>query len=42
MSRRASCSTPAAPRVQLLDVIDGLRPPDSGKLFAWDGAEITP
>ena len=26
--------------VQLLDVIDGLRPPDSGKLFAWDGAEI--
>jgi len=28
--------------VQLLDVIDGLRAPDSGKLFAWDGAEITP
>ena len=28
--------------VQLLDVIDGLRPPDSGKLFAWDGAEIKP
>ncbi len=28
--------------VQLLDVIDGLRPPDSGKLFAWDGAEIAP
>jgi NAD(P)-dependent dehydrogenase (short-subunit alcohol dehydrogenase family) len=28
--------------VQLLDVIDGLRAPDSGKLFAWDGAEVTP
>ena len=28
--------------VQLLDVIDGLRPPDSGKLFAWDGSEIAP
>jgi len=28
--------------VQLLDVIEGLKPVDSGKLFAWDGAEITP
>ncbi|MBN8807652.1 MAG: SDR family NAD(P)-dependent oxidoreductase [Sphingomonas sp.] len=28
--------------VQLLDVIDGLRPADSGKLFAWDGVEIAP
>lgn len=28
--------------VQLLDVLDGLRPPDSGKLFAWDGIEIAP
>ena len=28
--------------VQLLDVIDGLRPPDTGKLFAWDGIEIAP
>ncbi|QNQ11342.1 SDR family NAD(P)-dependent oxidoreductase [Sphingomonas alpina] len=26
--------------VQLLDVIDGLRAPDSGKFFGWDGAEI--
>ena len=26
--------------VQLLDVIDGLRAPDSGKVFAWDGAEV--
>lgn len=28
--------------VQLLDVLDGLRVPDSGKLFAWDGAEVAP
>lgn len=28
--------------VQLLDVLDGLRPPDSGKLFAWDGEEVAP
>ncbi|OYX40767.1 MULTISPECIES: SDR family NAD(P)-dependent oxidoreductase [unclassified Sphingomonas] len=28
--------------VQLLDVLDGLRPSDSGKLFAWDGVEVTP
>jgi NAD(P)-dependent dehydrogenase (short-subunit alcohol dehydrogenase family) len=28
--------------VQLLDLIDGLRPADSGKLFAWDGSEIAP
>lgn len=28
--------------VQLLDVLDGLRPPDSGKLFAWDGVEVAP
>ena len=28
--------------VQLLDVIDALRPPDSGKLFAWDSSEIAP
>ena len=27
---------------QLLDLIDGLKPADSGKLFAWDGAEIAP
>lgn len=26
--------------VQLLDVIDGLGVADSGKLFAWDGAEV--
>lgn len=28
--------------VQLLDVLDGLRGKDSGRLFAWDGAEIAP
>lgn len=28
--------------VQLLDVIDGLKPQDSGKLFSWDGTEIAP
>ena len=28
--------------VQLLDVIDGLKAPDSGRFFAWDGAEIAP
>ena len=28
--------------VQLLDVIDALKPQDSGKLFAWDGAEVAP
>lgn len=28
--------------VQLLDVLDGLKPSDTGRCFAWDGAEITP
>jgi NAD(P)-dependent dehydrogenase (short-subunit alcohol dehydrogenase family) len=28
--------------VQLLDVLDGLKPQDSGRIFAWDGAEIAP
>lgn len=28
--------------VQLLDLIEGLKSGDSGKLFAWDGTEITP
>jgi len=27
---------------QLLDVLDALKPADSGKIFAWDGAEIQP
>ncbi|WP_298674555.1 SDR family NAD(P)-dependent oxidoreductase [uncultured Sphingomonas sp.] len=34
--------TPARAAVQLLDVIDGFTPRDSGRLFSWDGAEITP
>lgn len=28
--------------LQLLDVLDDLKPADSGKFFAWDGAEILP
>jgi NAD(P)-dependent dehydrogenase (short-subunit alcohol dehydrogenase family) len=28
--------------VQLLDVIDGLKVPDSGRLFDWEGKEVTP
>ena len=28
--------------VQLLDVIDGLKAPDSGKLFDWGGKEVQP
>ncbi|GAA0481870.1 SDR family oxidoreductase [Parasphingorhabdus litoris] len=28
--------------LQLLDVLDGLKPADSGKIFAWDGEEISP
>lgn len=33
---------PSRAAVQLLDVLDGLKPADSGKIFAWDGEEITP
>ena len=40
--RSGSLFTADRAAVQLLDVIDGLKAPDSGKLFAWDGAEITP
>ncbi|WP_440977889.1 SDR family NAD(P)-dependent oxidoreductase [Sphingomonas pseudosanguinis] len=28
--------------VQLLDVLDGLKAPDSGKLFDWEGKEVQP
>ena len=28
--------------VQLLDVLDGLKAPDSGKLFDWEGKEVAP
>ena len=34
--------SPDRAAVQLLDVLDGLKPADSGKIFAWDGAEIAP
>ncbi len=33
---------PGRAAVQLLDVLDALKPGDSGKLFAWDGTEIAP
>ena len=33
---------PDSAEVQLLDTLDGLKPAHSGKLIAWDGAEITP
>ena len=33
---------PGRAAVQLLDVIDGLKAPDSGRIFGWDGVEITP
>jgi NAD(P)-dependent dehydrogenase (short-subunit alcohol dehydrogenase family) len=31
---------PGRAAVQLLDVIDALKPADSGRIFAWDGAEV--
>jgi NAD(P)-dependent dehydrogenase (short-subunit alcohol dehydrogenase family) len=33
---------PGRAAVQLLDTIDALKPPDSGRLFDWEGKEITP
>ncbi|MFA6115030.1 MAG: SDR family NAD(P)-dependent oxidoreductase [Sphingomonas sp.] len=33
---------PSRAAVQLLDVIDSLKAPDTGKHFAWDGAEVAP
>ena len=33
---------PGRAAVQLIDTIEGLKPADSGKLFAWDGSEIAP
>nr|WP_317892415.1 SDR family NAD(P)-dependent oxidoreductase [uncultured Sphingomonas sp.] len=35
-----SLFAPDRAAMQLLDVIEELKPKDSGKLFAWDGAEI--
>ena len=34
--------TPDRAAVQLLDVLDGLSPAQTGRLFAWDGSEIAP
>ncbi|MEO0441491.1 MAG: SDR family NAD(P)-dependent oxidoreductase, partial [Pseudomonadota bacterium] len=28
--------------MQLLDVLEGLKPADTGRIFAWDGEEIAP
>jgi len=33
---------PERAALQLLDVLDELKPVDSGKIFAWDGEEISP
>ena len=33
---------PERAAMQLLDVLDALKPVDSGKIFAWDGEEIQP
>ncbi|WP_299327871.1 SDR family NAD(P)-dependent oxidoreductase [Parasphingopyxis sp.] len=33
---------PERAALQLLDVLDGLKPSDSGHIFAWDGEEIAP
>lgn len=35
-----SLFAPDRAAVQLLDVLEGLKPHDSGKVFAWDGAEV--
>jgi NAD(P)-dependent dehydrogenase (short-subunit alcohol dehydrogenase family) len=49
MSKPFQANVPPAQRfdaeraaLQLLDVIEGLTPKDSGRIFAWDGAEIDP
>lgn len=34
--------TPDRAAVQLLDVLDGLKPADSGRLFDWEGKEVAP
>ncbi|MEH6756616.1 MAG: SDR family oxidoreductase [Parasphingorhabdus sp.] len=33
---------PERAAMQLLDLLDALKPVDSGKIFAWDGDEISP
>jgi hypothetical protein len=34
--------TPDYAAAQMLAVLDGLTPQESGKCFAWDGAEVLP
>ena len=34
--------TPAFAAERLLDVVDGLTPGQSGRIFDWQGAEIAP
>lgn len=40
--RPGSLFAPDRAAVQLLDVLDGLKAPDSGKLFDWEGKEVQP
>jgi NAD(P)-dependent dehydrogenase (short-subunit alcohol dehydrogenase family) len=40
--RPGTLFTPDRAALQLLDTLDGLRPPDSGKLFDYEGNEILP
>ncbi|MBB4154233.1 NAD(P)-dependent dehydrogenase (short-subunit alcohol dehydrogenase family) [Sphingomonas jinjuensis] len=40
--REGTLFTPDRAAVQLLDVLDGLKAPDSGKLFDYQGLEIAP
>ncbi len=40
--RPGTLFTPDRAALQLLDTIDALRPPDSGKLFDYEGNEISP
>lgn len=40
--RPGALFTPGRAAVQLLDVIDALKVPDSGKIFDWEGKEVTP
>ncbi|MDQ2892336.1 MAG: SDR family NAD(P)-dependent oxidoreductase [Pseudomonadota bacterium] len=40
--RPGTLFTPSRAAVQLLDVIDGLKAPDSGRVFDWEGKEVTP
>ena len=40
--RAGSLFTPDRAAVQLLDAIDALKAPDSGRIFDWEGKEVTP